>query len=236
MSVFSASGGFLEVLRRASMYGDYLSAIASFPHRVSMLHATADFQADAPEVIQALKSVAYAGDVSLTRKAVQPSNVQVLLSPNHEGCETGTVYLGNRKNADVWAKVYDKGHERRSRGFPDPGNLIRVEIAVQSDMGATLRDAYNPHDLFYQFASPSLVTPPPDLLPWVPMGEGFVMPKVQSNITGVQKITAVLSNSPDFKRVLSIAVEEYGDGAKDAVLQVVSRLIAKSLASNTISV
>lgn len=105
VSVFSASGGFLEVLRRASMYGDYLSSISSFPHRVSMLHATADFQSDAPEVIQALKAVAYAGDVSLTRKAVQPSNVQVLLSPNYEGRETGTVYLGNRKNADVWAKV-----------------------------------------------------------------------------------------------------------------------------------
>ena len=79
-----------------------------------------------PAVVAAVKMAALSGSLSLTRKSLQPSHCRYLGGIDVDGHETGTVYLGKRQNADVWAKVYDKRHERLSRGFADPGSLLRV--------------------------------------------------------------------------------------------------------------
>src|SRR5450830_1701966 len=50
----------------------------------------------------------------------------------------------------IWARVYDKREERVSRGFADPGPLVRVELVV-SGVGATLRDVSDPSALFYHY-------------------------------------------------------------------------------------
>lgn len=211
--VFSASGAFLQMLRDKALYGDYLAVLASFPHRVSMLHATADFLVDPPAIIQDAKSQGQAGRMQLTRKSIPPKFVHALLSLNAAGVETGTVYLGNRKNADVWAKIYDKQHERVSKGFEDPGAIVRVEIAAQSDVGATLRDAFDPMALFYNFASTSLVEPPPDVPEWSANGEGFVLDGVPSNFTCDQRLKAILAGSLDVTRLLRLAIDGFGDEA-----------------------
>lgn len=211
--VFSASGGFLQTLREKGLYGDYLAVLASFPHRVSMLHATADFMVDVPSIIQEVKEQGQAGRVRLTRKSVPPKFVHSLLSLNAAGVETGTVYLGNRKNADVWAKVYDKQHERVSKGFGDPGAILRVEIAVQSDVGSTLRDAFEPMALFYNFASASLVEPPPGVPVWSANGEGFVLGAAPETFTCDQRLKAILAGSLDVSRLLRLAIEGFGDDA-----------------------
>ena len=134
VEIVSTSGGILRLLREKGRFLDYLAVIGSFPYRVTMLHVTADYLcASVPAVVAAVKAAALSGSLSLTRKSLQPSHCSYLGGIDVDGHETGTVYLGKRENADVWAKVYDKRHERLSRGFADPGSLLRVEVALQSD-------------------------------------------------------------------------------------------------------
>ena len=177
MEIVSTSGGILRLLREKGRFLDYLAVIGSFPYRVTMLHVTADYLcASVPAVVAAVKMAALSGSLSLTRKSLQPSHCSYLGGIDVDGHETGTVYLGKRENADVWAKVYDKRHERLSRGFADPGSLLRVEVALQSDVGVTLRDVHQPADVFFQYAGKSLVAVPDGFAGWQSHAEGFVLP------------------------------------------------------------
>ena len=225
--VLSASGMALEALRTTRLFEDYLSVIGSFPHRVSMLHATLDYFVLSPSsVILAVKDAAFAEELSLTRKKLLKSQCKVLLSPDASGDETGTVYLGHRKNADVWAKVYDKRQERLQKGCSDPGPIVRVEVAVQSDIGATLRDAHNPADIFFNFASKSLVEAPSTFSGWVPNGEGFVC-RESAEILPHDRLDRLLDFSFDVTRLIKLAVQMYGEKAGD----VLSRHLAKKCSS-----
>lgn len=225
VSIFSASGGFLEALRKANLYGDYLVVFSEFEHRVSMLHATVDYRLDSPEYLEAIYQKASSGDLQLTRKSLNPLHVSRLTGKNGEGVDTGTVYLGSRKNSDVWAKAYDKRQERLAKGFDDVGPMLRIEIAVQSDVGATLRDASNPHDIFYHFASRSLVLPPEKFKGWEPHGAGFMIEKRQEDFTTWQRLWGIIANSSDFDRVVTLAIADYGDDAEKEI----SKLIHKKI-------
>jgi hypothetical protein len=223
--IFSASGGFLEALRRINQYGHYLNQFTEYPHRVSMLHATADFRLDAPLAIESIYQRASEGGIQFTRKSLNPLHVSRLTGKNSEGIDTGTVYLGSRKNSDVWAKCYDKRQERLAKGLPDCGPMLRIEIAVQSDVGATLRDASKPFDLFWHFASKSLVTPPANFVSWSPHGEGFEIEKRVDDFTTWQRLWGIIENSSDFKRVIDLATADYGSDAVDEI----SRLLRKRI-------
>jgi hypothetical protein len=239
--VLSASGMALDALRHSRIYGDYLSEISVFPHRVSMLHATQDyFVSSPPSVVLAVKDAAFAEELSLTRKRLLKGQVKVLLSPDASGSglDTGTVYLGHRKNADVWAKVYDKRHERLQKGFPDPGPILRVEIAVQSDIGATLKDAHNPHDIFFNFASKSLVEAPSSFQGWVANGEGYALRK-SVEILPHDRLDRLLGFSLDVTRLIQVAVAMYGDKAGDVLSRHVMKkcqeaYVASEVASCTV--
>jgi len=209
--IIGQSGGFLEALRQRGLFNQYLAEFAEFPHRISMLHATADFRVDSPAVIQQFKALGQSGNFSLTRKTISPKFVHALLSHDVDSRDTGTVYFGNRKNSDVWAKVYDKRHERLSKGLTDCGALLRVEIAVQSDVGATLRDASVPDLLFHHFAKKSMVSAPPGIASWVPYAEGYDLPSKNENLTGIQRLKSILEFSNDITRLIKIAQLEYGD-------------------------
>lgn len=223
VTVISASGLALAAMRTVGAYGDYLAELAVFPHRVSMLHATLDYLVPDPaDTVISVKEAAFSEVLSLTRKRIVRGQVTALLSSNSAGKETGTVYLGNRANADVWAKVYDKQHERISRGFADPGPIVRVEVALQSDAGATLRDAHNPSDVFFNFAGKSLVEVPPSFAGWLPGGEGYSLPK-RDEILPLVRLERLAEYSHDLTRIVEIAVQCYGDKAGD----VLSRLVRK---------
>lgn len=211
--VFGASGGFLEALRSNRLFGDYLVVFSEFEHRVSMLHATADFRLDSPEYLEAIYQEASSGGIQLTRKSLNPLHVSRLTGKNLDGIDTGTVYLGSRKNSDVWAKVYDKRQERLAKGFNDIGPMLRVEIAVQSDVGATLRDASKPHDIFYHFASKSLVTAPDGFKGWEAHGQGFMLENSKSDFTTWQRLWGIMTSSSDVSRMVELAVADYGDDA-----------------------
>lgn len=220
VGIFSASGGFLTVLRDTGHFHHYLAALSSFPHRVSMLHATQDYVvASPPAVVQEVKRLGQAGELGLTRKRIEPDRVKAILALNIDGQETGTVYLGHRANADVWAKVYDKRHERLSRGLSDPGSIVRVEIAVQSDVGATLRDVADPASIFFNFASRSLAQVPDGVPDWLPYGEGYVPSSGIYAASALHRLTAIMDTSLDVARLVRLARSEFGeDSAFDALM------------------
>lgn len=217
VSVVSASGAALNRFRMRGLFPEYLAVLAAFPHRVSMLHVTADyFVPSPPEAVAAVKAAAQSGALSLTRKKLLPSQCTYLLGADVDGRETGTAYLGQRSNADVWAKVYDKRHERLSRGFADPGSVARVEVAVQSDVGATLRDVAHPRGIFFHFAGRSLVVAPPDFSGWSAHGEGYVLGERRER-TLFERMEALVSNSLDIAKLGAIAITLYGDKAADVI-------------------
>lgn len=230
VATISASGALLRLLRDRGLYSEYLAVLGSFPHRVTMLHATADFLVpDVPAVVQSVKAAAYAGELTFTRKRILPAQCQHVFSVDVDGRETGTIYLGQRKNADVWAKVYDKRHERLSRGFADPGSLVRVEIAVMSAVGATLRDAADPSDIFWHFAGRSLVEAPVEFAGWEAHGEGYVCGERRER-TLFERFENLISGSLDIRRLAEMAVELYGiDVAPQALGRKVIALVGRTL-------
>jgi hypothetical protein len=225
VDIYSASGGFLELLRQKGLYNDYLLQFSYFPHRISMMHVTVDYRIDAPEAIEEIYQRASSSQIYLTRKSINPLHVSKLTGKNLEGFDTGTVYLGSRTNSDVWAKVYDKRQERLAKGFDDIGPVLRVEIAVQSDIGATLRDASKPHDIFFHFASKSLVEASPKYQGWDSHGEGFEIEQKSDDLTTWQRLWGIVENSSDIDRLITLAIKDYGSDA----LQELTKLLRKRI-------
>jgi hypothetical protein len=208
--VLHASGGLLMQLRAHGLFNDYLRAIAESRHRVTMLHATLDMPDDAPAVVSSVYDRALSGQISLSRKAVRAKQVKRYGGPGHDGRETGTVYLGNRANADVWAKVYDKRQERLDKGMPDPGPMVRYEVAVASGANPSLRDVAEPAPVFYHYASPDLVDRPPDVPAWVPGGSGFALPP-RLNRTPAQRLERLVQEHGAFDQAARLCAE-IGEG------------------------
>lgn len=213
----SWSGVALTQLRETLLFDDFLSAVMAFPYRVSMLHATQDYYVEsAPSVIMEVKRRAQAGDYQLTRKRIPPQQVKAITTANEAGIETGTVYLGKAGNADVWAKVYDKQNERLSKGYSDPGSIVRVEVAIQSDVGATLRDVHDPLEIYFHFAGKSLVERPKTLQGWSSYGEGYVLPK-KRDVLPYERLERFLDHSISVRKLVGLAVDAYGEKAGEAL-------------------
>lgn len=227
VAIFGASGQFLERLRSKGLYNHYLAEFAEFEHRISMMHVTADYRIDAPKYLSKLFDSAQKNQISLTRKSINPLHVTKLLGRNLEGADTGTVYLGNRANSDVWAKVYDKRQERLAKGFDDPLPMLRVEIAVQSDINATLRDASLPREIFYHFAGKSLVEKPNDLQGWEPHADGFAIPENDADITPHERLTRIVDYSNDVTRLFNLAYASYGPDALEEIQKIIRNRYTK---------
>lgn len=216
----SASGGILQHFRDLRLFNEFISILTEYPHKITRLDATADyFVSYAPDFIKTIKNAAMASKIDLTRKALDPKkDVKVFMGLNEQGDETGTVYLGNRITHSVYAKVYDKGFERQSKGFTSTAQLIRVEFTLKADTGISLRDVHNPENVFYHYAARSLVTPPPHFTGWFPNETGFVMPKQQDLFTPAGKILNIFKFSVDFGKAFRIAVKSYGDEALSVLI------------------
>lgn len=216
VATVSLSGQVLGDLRQQRLFEGYLVAMGAFPHRVTMLHATQDFLVpDPPAAYELVKRLAYAGQLQLTRKWIGPETVRLASGLAREGVETGTVYMGRRQNADVWAKVYDKRQERVDKGYADPGPLMRVEIALMSDVGCSLRDAAVPGPVFWHHCERLLRFRPPGVAAWCRGGDGFVLGEVRRVITRGERVSGLLSGSPDVQRLFDLARAEVGERGLD---------------------
>lgn len=162
----SASGQMLAGLRLRSLYGQFLAAIGSSPHKVTGLHATMDVKAATPPVIEELLAkVVSDNGLRLSRKRIALSQVERRLQRQVDGSDTGTIYLGS-KAAEVRAAVYDKRAERIAKGLPDLGyDLTRFELRLRG-VGASLRDAAEPTSIFWHYMAPDVLPIPDDVSPW----------------------------------------------------------------------
>jgi hypothetical protein len=169
-----ASGAVCAGLRVAGRFNDFLAAIGTRPHRVTRLDASLDVQADAPPIVAEVTRSGRAGELSLTRQAIKPSDVTTFGGVRPDGQVTGTVYLGPRRGSARMV-VYDKQHERISRKLSDCGPLTRYELRLRAASGVTLRDAAEPASVFWHHVAPDFLPSPSDAPAWVPGGSGFTI-------------------------------------------------------------
>lgn len=164
-----ASGAAIRQLRELDLWEEYLTILASVPHKVTRLDAAIDVSVDAPAILQSLID-RYPDDILLTRKALK---TKYTLGTRSDGKVSGTWFAGKKTTARVTAMVYDKqleAWEKRGEVLPP---TTRYELKFSKDLGCTLRDAYMPASLFYQFAAPKLVDKPDDIPAWEPQGNGW---------------------------------------------------------------
>lgn len=232
VSVFSMSGGILESLRANKMLEDVLFVFGGYPHNVSMLHATVDYAVHSPKFLAKIYSMANDGEIKLSRKALSRKNITKIFGMDDEGNDTGTLYLGDKKNSDIWAKVYDKRKERMDKGFDDPGYMLRLEMAYQTDVGATLKDVFNPHDIFYQYAQKSLVRSPKGFKGWVSYATPYELNRPKRDLTTWQRIKGIVENSTDITRIFELAVADYGPDAEKEILTIIKNNLVQRMGRN----
>lgn len=160
---FSASGAFLDGLRAAHCYHDYLSALSESPHAVTRLDAAYDVPLDSPPILKALIK-RYPQQCSFTRKALRTKR---MLETRPDGKESGTFYIGHRQKGAITARVYDKQLERLSKAGEEIPPLTRYELTFRKAIGPTLRDAYEPERIFWHHAGPLLLKRPQGVPEWV---------------------------------------------------------------------
>lgn len=174
-AALEASGRALAALRAATLFGDYLGALGALPHRVTRLDATLDIAEPAAPFLRDLYRKGVKGQIRLSRKPVDGTEVvQYLGAPLYPGdMDTGTVYVPMRRfgSKRQYLTAYDKRQERLSKGYPDPGDLLRIEASAARDKGATLADAWDPEPLFYDIVSPDVLDKPAGVPAWVPAVE-----------------------------------------------------------------
>lgn len=162
----SASGAICATLRTLGVWHDYLSTLSSSPHKVTRLDAALDLRMDGADLVQCMRERYPSGEVNLRRKAVRTS---VILEVRPDGRESGSWYAGRRSRARFTARVYDKALEALAKRGQLLPPTARVEVtAAGADAGATLRDAAQPHALFWHIAAPAIVTAPEDAPMWTP--------------------------------------------------------------------
>ena len=238
---FSLSGDALADLRRArgtyDFFGQWLAIIGERPHRVTRLDAAVDIPVEASTVVTRFYQRARRGRVSLTRKAVRPDEVRRLFGPALvTGRESGTVYVAARGKRDVVARVYDKREELLRRvvrqhgaltpellALNDPGPLVRFELEFGRKVGMTLRDAYDPSELFWHYARESLLPQfaPADIRPWVPRAGGFVVERGEPETA--KQLSLLLESSADIRRAVTLA-DRLGPYGRDHLCRLLKSL------------
>ena len=162
----SASGAICATLRTLGVWQDYLATLSTSPHKVTRLDAALDLRMDGADLVQCMRDRYPSGEVNLRRKAVRTS---VILEVRPDGRESGSWYAGRRSRARFTARVYDKALEALAKRGQLLPPTARVEVtAAGADAGATLRDAAQPHALFWHIAAPAIVPAPEDAPMWTP--------------------------------------------------------------------
>lgn len=210
----SVSGSICSHLRDHKVWDSLISVVNSYPHKVTLMDATADFYvSDIPAYLDSLKMRSRAGSVRLSRKNLPASSCKWFFSASHytPDAETGTIYLGRTGSHDVTCKVYDKQQERFEKGFLDTPPIVRVEFRLTAKL--SLRDVHSPSDIFYHYAQQSLVVPPPDYVAWQPYGSGFDVQRQPDLFTTAGKILNILKFSTLFGKVFRMASLEWGNDA-----------------------
>jgi hypothetical protein len=197
------SGAACAGLRVVGRFNSFLAAIGTRPHRVTRIDATVDVQEDAAPVVAEITRAGRAGELSLTRKAVQGRDVLSYTGLRADGAVSGSVYVGPRR-ADVRMVVYDKQHERLSRRLPDCGPLTRYELRLRTRTGITLRDASDPTAVFWHYAGDHFLPRPSHVPDWNPHGSGYTLERV-APLLPYQRLKRRVEASVDLASLIALA-------------------------------
>lgn len=198
------SGAVCAGLRLAGRFNAYLAAIGTRPHRVTRVDASVDLPVDAAPIVAAIAAAGRRGELSLTRKRIQPTQIETHIGTRADGAESGTVYCGS-KQADVRLVVYDKQHERMHRWkLPNTGPLTRYELRLRGGTGVTLRDAAMPAGVFWHFAAPDFLPAPSEAPEWLPGGTGYHLDKAEPLLPG-QRLRRRVQDSAEVAALLRLA-------------------------------
>lgn len=211
----SASGAALAHFREHDRFVSYLAALSVDSHSVTRLDAALDLPIDGPDLLRSLEQRFPNDRVSLTRKALQ---VTRMYSTRSDGQLTGTWYAGRRSHSRVTARAYDKAQE----AFDKRGEILppttRLELTFKKDIGCTLRDAYMPASLFYEYASPHLIDKPDDVPAWESHGEGWSVDFIDTDTT-ITRYRRRVEDSPEL-RALSKLAAQLGPEAVDMAVRI----------------
>lgn len=223
VAIYATSGGFASALRSVGLLNPFLSEFFVFPHNVSSADFTVDEYAYSPPRLAEIYSLASTGQVSFTRKSVNPSAVTTLLSPvayDDSGLNTGSVYIGRRGRHEVLAKIYDKRQQLLQQRGVNVRDALRHELTVTSKMGITLRDISIPHDCFYHFYPSNLLSKAASRA-WEGQGEGFRLEKPPERLP-TQVLRSRVDTSKELKTMLELA-EQIGDGGLTYLLGLIKK-------------
>ena len=202
--VLSASGRALAALRAMKLLAGFLSSVAAVPHRVTGLHATLDVKTPTPPELLRLRGLAESpAGLRAGRKRIPARSLLLFLRPLDDGRSTGTVYCGS-KSAEIRPVVYDKREERLSRGLPDIGHdLTRYELRLRN-VGASLRDVFDPTAIFWHYMAPDFLPAPEGVPAWSAHGEGFALVRPSPALPAARLLRAV-EGSSDFAALCRMA-------------------------------
>lgn len=229
----SVSGGILTHLRTVNAFDYLIEIVSKYPHKITRCDVTADFHVSyAPDVLKSFIKLQKASKLQISRKLLARSDYRTVLSDNEHGHETGTLYLGKRDTHSVHCRIYDKGFERRSKGYKYHGEVIRVEFSLKADTGVSLRDVHYPESVFYYYAHRSIATPPPHYVGWEPNGSSYEIAPQKELFTPAGKILNIFKNSLDVARAVKIAITAYPLEPLETLVQQF-RIACKLRLSNT---
>ena len=218
----SASGATLAHLRAHGLFMEYLSELASEPHRVTRLDAALDVARDGSEVISEMRTMFPDGKASLGRKHL---NVTYMTGIRSDGKESGTCYIGHRQRARQTARVYDKALEALEKRGEHLPPTSRYEITIRGERGRpspTLRDAAEPTSVFWHVASPTLLQAPASAAPWVPSdGDSWVVKRPE--LLPAEIVARRISYNPDLDSIAQIASQDGQGGLKLMLRQIAQK-------------
>lgn len=223
----TASGRFLRALRDRGLFVDYLSALGSEPHRVTRLDAAVDVPVDAGEFLPPVVELAESEAVSLGRKRIPRRRVRYLRHRRDDGTETGSLYL-NGHGARLSCVVYDKALEALEKRGEVLPPTTRIELRF-SDVGLSLRDAYDPAPLFWHYCPREVLRPASPVPPWEPAGSGFSLPAPVPR-SARDRLRALADRSGDLGRLCALAAAE-GPEAVEYLVGLVRARVSQAIAS-----
>ncbi|PAT00919.1 hypothetical protein CI105_09350 [Candidatus Izimaplasma bacterium ZiA1] len=226
VATLGVSGSALSALRGADCYGELLMAVGSMPHNVTRLDAAFDVCADAVPHLRLVYRLAKRGKISLGRKSLRNDQINQVKTPRADGVDSGTVYLGGRRNK-IQLAVYDKQLERLTKGFPDPGLLVRYELRFKLP-GLSLHDAWDPSALFWSHL-PDGILPTYDGPQWAPQGDGFEMDTLPT-LLPAERLKRRVWASDDLGQLCRLALQ-IGPAGETYLVSLVKKRFASELAA-----
>ena len=217
----SASGAAIEELRLSGAFEEYVNVLGSSLNKVTRLDVAVDVFRDAPPVIAALRK-RYPVTCKLSHK---PVKTRWFGSSRDDGVETGTFYVGDRKNSKVSAACYDKQEETFQRTGVNVSPVVRYEIRLKSGVKPTLTDALDPTPVFWHYAGGTLLPLPGEPVVDWQQGRDFE-PWVNSWLppTPAMSMMNRVSDSPELRALAKLACEAGPNGRL-----LLDRLIAEEL-------